>query len=171
MPRRWKRKGQKYFPEIDILLRDAVPTWTEIEGEPDGLKRRKRRRECDGARDDLVRLYRDAQKRGTLHNLDIRIRHSCEQLADQNGGQLPRALNTGRPADEHRRLLIAVHVRESIEARGGKRGSVIAALDEVAKRHALSFDQVRDIYYDPNPEWRRTVEVELNRRTLEAEAG
>jgi hypothetical protein len=57
-----------------------------------------------------------------------------------------------------------VHVEEAIEASGGKRGSVKAALREVAKRDGVSYDHVRDIHYDPDAEWRRIVAVELDRR-------
>jgi len=167
MPRRWKRKSQKYLPEIEILLRDAIPTWFEIEGEFDSKKREMRGRESEIAKDELVRIYRDARKRGVLNKLDFRLRLFCERLMAQDDDRLPPPLNTGRPSDEHRRLLIALHVKEAIEARGSRRGSVEAAVREVAARDGLSYDQVRDIYYDRDPEWRHVVAVEFARRKAE----
>jgi hypothetical protein len=169
MPRRLKRKGQKETPGIETFMRDGNPTWFEIEGEPDPAKREARQHACRLARDELLRVYRE-WKRGTLPPLDFRVRFFCEQWIAENDGRLPSPLNTGRPADEHHRLLIAVHVKEAIEARGGKRGSVEAALREVAERHRLSYDQVRDIHYDRDPEWRHVVAVELVRRKLEVES-
>ena len=165
MPRRWNRKGQKYIPEIEILLRNASPTWLEIEGELDPIKRRVHERERDIARDELMRMYRD-WLRG-VSPIDFRVRVSCERWIAKNGSHLPRPLNTGRPPDKHRRLLIAVHVKEAIEASGGKRGSVEAALLEVARREGVSYDYVRDIHYDRDPECRRIVAVELARRQAE----
>jgi hypothetical protein len=64
-----------------------------------------------------------------------------------------------------------VHVQEAIEARGRKRGSVEEALREVAERDGVSYDHVKDIYNDPDPDWRYTVAVELSRRRYEAGAG
>jgi hypothetical protein len=159
MPRHWNRKGQKYIPEVDILLRDANPTRSEIEDEPDPTKREARQRECERARDELMRMYRDWQ-RGTSP-IDFRVRLFCENWIAKNGGRLPQPLNTGRPPNEHHRLLIAVHVEEAIEAHGGKRGSVESALREVAERDRVSYDHVRDVYYDRDPEWRNIVAVEL----------
>jgi hypothetical protein len=165
MPRRWKRKGQKYIPEIAILLRNAMPTCLEIKGEPDPTKREACRHECEIARDELLRMYR-ARERGDLPTLDFQVRNCCEQWIAQNGGRIPPPLNTGRPPDKHRRLLIAVHVKEAIGASGGKWGSVEAALQKVAGRERLSYDQVRDIHYDPDPEWRRAVAIELSWRKV-----
>jgi hypothetical protein len=166
MPRHWHRKSQKYVPEIEILLRNANPTRSEIEGELDRKKREARQRERDIARDELMRMYRDWNS-GTSSILDFRVRLFCERLIAENEGRIPPPLNTGRPPDKHRRLLIAVHVKEAIEASGGKRGSVKAALSEVARRDGVSYDQVRDIHYDPDPDWRGIVAVELSRRKAE----
>jgi hypothetical protein len=60
-----------------------------------------------------------------------------------------------------------MHVEEAIEVHGGKRGSVEVALLEVAKRDGVSYDHVRDIHYDRDPEWRRIVAVELDRRKVD----
>jgi hypothetical protein len=52
-------------------------------------------------------------------------------------------------------------VQEAIDARGKKRGSVEEALNEVAERARVSYDRLREIYYDSD---RLAVEVELDRR-------
>jgi hypothetical protein len=125
VPRR--RKGLEYCPEVPVLLRDAQPTVDEIEREPDVHKRRERERARDFAISKLLKLYRDAGKKSTVDQLDPRVHFFCETQKARNGGVLPRSAG-GRPTDEHRRLLIAVHVQEAIEARGGRRGSVEEAL-------------------------------------------
>jgi hypothetical protein len=119
MPRRWKRKRPKIISPIDILLRNANPLRSEIEDEPDPRKREERQRECDIARDELMRMYRN-WLRGASH-IDFQVRVFCEQQIVKNGGHMPPPLNTGRPPDKDRRLLIAVHVQEAIKASGGKR--------------------------------------------------
>ena len=65
VPRRWRRKGLEYCPEIPVLLRDAQPTVDEIEGESDLRKRRERERARDFATGKLLKLYRDAEKQGS----------------------------------------------------------------------------------------------------------
>src|SRR5262249_18828983 len=150
---------------------DANPTWSEIEGEPDLEKREARKRECKIAIDELVKIYREHEKRGTLHTLDIRVRLICGQLKTRNAGQFPPPLNTGKPPDLHHRLLFAVHVREEIEALGGKHGAVKAALEAVAKRENVSFEHLRDIHYDRDREWRNIVAAELGRRKRDAGRG
>jgi hypothetical protein len=180
MPRR--RKGtENYTPSIDVLLRDAMPTYREIAGEPDLRKRREKERARDFAIDCLAKMYRDAQKRRPrgrprkvpevaerkqTGQLDPRVRIFCEQLKDHNHGRLPRPKG-GRPTAEHRRLLIAVRLHEAIEARGRKRGAVKEALSEVAECYGLSYDHVWDIYRDRDPEWLDTVAVELARREID----
>jgi hypothetical protein len=168
VPRR--RKGAEYRPEIAVLLRDAQATDDEIKREPDAGRRRERRRERDFARDRLLKLCRDAEKRGTFDQLDPMLRLYCRMQKERNAGVLPKPKG-GRPTSEHHRLLIAVHVHEAIEARGGTRGSVELALREVAQRYGAAYDHVRDIYYDRDPEWRRAVAAELARRRYEAGQG
>jgi hypothetical protein len=120
------------------------------------------------ATDKLLKLCRDAEKQGTVDQLDPAVRIFCDTQKARNAGRLPKSKG-GRPTDEHHRLLIAVHVQEAIEARSGRRGSVEEALREVAERDGVSYDHVRDIYYDPDPEWRDTVAKELARLRYEAE--
>ena len=173
MPRR--RAGNKnhpqfpcaILPEISVLLRHAQPLHKEIEGETDSRARRERERARDFARDCLFKMYRYAEKRGKLGDLDIRVRFFCEQLRLHNDGILPRAKG-GRPVSDHRRLLIAVHVHQEIEALGRKKGSVEKALKHVAEDDGVSYEYVREIHYDRDPEWRRIVAVELARRKFEA---
>jgi hypothetical protein len=166
MPRR--PKGEKYAPpEIPTLLRDAQPTWREIEGERDASKRRERKRAQNIATDALVTMYRNIGDVVTLLDIfDPRIRIFCEDLKAHNGGRVPRPKG-GRPPNENKRLRIAASVREAIEAGGKRRGSVDAALEKAADRFHVSYDTVRDIYYDRDPEWRRIVGVELARRKFE----
>ena len=65
----------------------------------------------------LIKMYGDAKKARKQGRLDFRVRTFCEELKHRNAGQLPKPKG-GRPTAEHRRLLIAMHVRESIEALG-----------------------------------------------------
>jgi hypothetical protein len=97
VPRR--RKGTKYTRELPVLLRDVQPTWREIDGEPLAYKRRERIRARDSATDDLIKMCKDAEKRGALAKLDIRVRNFCEGLKAQNRGRLPKPMG-GRPIDE-----------------------------------------------------------------------
>jgi hypothetical protein len=156
-------------PDISVLLRDGQPLHKEIEGEPNPRKRRERERARDFAHDCLFKMYRYAERRGKLEDLDIRVRFFCEESRERNAGILPRPTG-GRPTLEHRRLSLAVHVIEEIEALGRKRGSIELALKTVAKRDNVSYDHVRDIHYDPDPGWRRVVAAELARRKFENES-
>lgn len=158
-----------------MLLRDAQPTYREIEGEPEPRKRRQAERARDLAIDRLIKMYREAKKAGKLGQLDFRVRTFCEELKKRNHGQLPKAKG-GRPTAEHRRLLIAVHLQSAIERRGEKHGSKEQAFKEIAANDDL-FDQrrrspqwatryeyVKEIYYDSDPDFRRAVAVELDLR-------
>jgi|SRR6516165_5008968 len=149
---------------ISLLLTDAWPTYVEIEGEPDPVKRRKREHERDFATDRLMKMYRDAEKRGKLARLDPRVRLFRELYMGRYGERRPK-LKGGRPAKGPNRFLIAMHMLESIEGHGvERRGSVEAALADVAKLHGTTYRYVRNIYYefyDDDPEWRRDVLLEL----------
>ena len=48
------RRGTKYDFEVATLLRDAEPTWAEIEGQPNRRKRVENERARDHAIDELV---------------------------------------------------------------------------------------------------------------------
>jgi hypothetical protein len=114
-----------------------------------------------------MRMDRDAEKRGSRP--DQRIRNFIEDVKASNGGCLPRPKG-GKPLGhrDHDRFLLAIKVQEAIEARGKKRGSVEEALKEVAEREDINFDRLREIHYDPDPEWRRDVKIELAHRKWEA---
>jgi len=168
MPRR--RKGTKYVHSLAVLLRDAEPLHSEIEGEPDKDKRRERKRARDFARGELFKMYRDVEECGNLHTLDIAVRMFCEQEIARNGGVLPKSPG-GRPTKEHERLLVAVHVLESIAVLGKRRGKVELALRETADRFGLAYDHVRDIFYDRDPNWRRALKAEMAWRKLPSHEG
>ena len=152
------RRGTKYDFEVATLLRDAEPTWAEIEGQPNRRKRVENERARDHAIDELVLMYRDAAKRGALARLDPRVAIFCERLKDRNAGRLPRPKG-GRPTDPHRRLLIEMTVIEAIEAEGRKRGAVERAMRQAAERFGIKYRRVREIHYDRDPDWKRDVRV------------
>jgi|SRR5215470_3972058 len=151
--------------ELSVVLRDAQLTWHEIDGERDPRKRRERIARARSAREVLMRMGRDAEKPGSLHRLDPRVRNFVEGVKARNGGCLPKPKG-GKPLGhrDHDRFLLAIKVQEAIEARGKKRGSVEGALNEVAEREGVDYDRLREIHYDPDPEWRRAVKLELARR-------
>jgi hypothetical protein len=148
------RKGEKYVPEIAILLRDAQPTWREREGEPDPKKWKENKRKEEDATDQLITIYCDHEEQGWLDELDLQVRFFCEQLKSWNGGKLPRRIG-GRPDGSHRRLLIAMSVREAIAQKkaAGTRGAVEQAFKDVAVKFNITPRSVQDIYYDRDPEW------------------
>jgi hypothetical protein len=160
------RKGEKYVPEINTLLRDALPTWREIEGERDSQRRRANKRAQDKAVDELVTIYRDHEARGKLGELDPRVRMFCEDRKRRNGDKLP-GRKGGRPADLHRRLLIAISVRELVESRNGTQKAVELAFVDVAAKFNITPRTVRDIYYDRKPEWMKVLGIEIARRRYE----
>lgn len=174
-----QRKGADYLPFVPLLMRDAITTDVEIEHEPDPCKRRKLKRTRDEAIARLMKL-----------SWDPHVRVFLDHLRDHYGDDLPKAKG-GRPANEHRRLLIAVHVREAIERRGGKHGDIEAAIKEIAERDELfderkrqrpsgrkgrqvsepqpsepatRYDYIKEILKDTDPDWHRAVAVELKLR-------
>ena len=150
-------RGTKYYSEVATLLRDAEPRWAEIEGQSDPRKRQNERAR-DLAIDELVLMYRDAVKLRALEWLDPRITFFCERLKDRNGGRLPTPKG-GRPRNLHRRLLIEMAVIEAIEAEAGKRGAVERAMRRAAERFGIKYRRVREIHYDPDPDWKRLVRL------------
>jgi hypothetical protein len=163
------RKGEKYTPKISILLRDAQPTWQEIDGEPDPKKSLETERRRDIGIDELITIYRESKRGGRV---DPRVELFCKLLKKRNGGKLPRRKG-GRPPDEHKKLLIAVAVAEALAAQTGKRKSVTQAVRHVHKtfvfnRKPLTVPEatIRDYYYDSDPEWQEAIKVELACRRL-----
>ena len=165
MPRRRKSLSEigllPLADEISLLLRDAQLPNAAIEREPDPRRRCELDRARGFALDCLLKMCRDDEKRGKLARLDHRVRLFCKLQMDRHGGHLPKAKG-GAPTKEHDRILIAMHVLEAIERRGvEERGSVGAALQEVVERHHRTYRHVRNIYYAPDPDWRRTVLLSL----------
>ena len=158
-----RRKGLKYTPELPVVLRNAQPTWREIHGELNARKRREQFALAIWARDLLIKMYLDAEKRRVLTQLDIRIRNFVEGLKARNRRLHRRRLpkpKGGRPFGERsHRLSLAVKIHEAVELRGGK--SVASILNEMADRLGLSYDYVSEIHYDPDPEWKLAVKAEL----------
>ena len=162
MPKR--RKGPALLlPPLEILLRNAQPTWREITGEADPHKRRAAELARVSARAELMRMYRKAKKMGAVTTLPHDVRVFCQDLEkyDPAGAALAAAARTGAPDQSHQRLRIAVRVVEENKARGSKRGDVEAAIRAVAKEFGMGYDRVRKIYYDPRPGWRRAIAVSL----------
>jgi hypothetical protein len=157
------RKSPLYPSDVRIHLRNAQLARFEIEDEPDERKRRELIRDRDMGKDELIKMYRDSLKRGTLDRLDWHVRNFCEDLKARNGGRLPMPKG-GRPRDDDRRLRIAIKVIETIEAikaSGGKRGTIERAIRQVATDFCVEYRRVREIYYDQDPSWRRDLRVSL----------
>ena len=174
-----QRKGADDLPFVPMLIRDAMTTDAEIKAELDPRKRRELERTRDKAIARLMKL-----------SWYPHVRVFLDHLGDRYGGHLPKAKG-GRPANEHRRLLIAVHVHESIERRGGRHGDIEAAIGEIAERDELfdrrrrrrpsgrkgrhmsvpqpsepatRYDYIKEILNDTDPDWLRAVAVELKLR-------
>jgi hypothetical protein len=177
MPRR--RKGIDDLHFVSLLMRAAMTTDAEIAGEPEPGKRRELKRARDEA---IARLTK------MPWNPEVRV--FSDHLRDRYGDRLPKAKG-GRPANEHRRLLIAVNLHETIKRRGGKHGDIEAAIWEIAERDELfdkrkrrrpsgrkgqqvlepqpsepatRYDYIKEILNDTDPKWLKAVAVELKLR-------
>src|SRR5262245_5606843 len=100
--------------ELSVLLRDAQPTRREIDAEAEARAR--------SAREVLMRMHRNAEKRGSVDCLDARVRNFVEGVKARNGGCLPKPKG-GKPLGHrnNERFLLAVQVQEAIKARGSRR--------------------------------------------------
>jgi hypothetical protein len=108
-----------------------------------------------------MQVYRSAEKRGQTDQLNFRVRLVCELLKDRNEDKP----TGGRPTKEDRRLLIVKDMLEAIERHGvEERGSVEAAFKDVVQRHSTTYRYVRNVYYSPDPKWRRAVLLDLAMR-------
>ena len=145
-----EREALADVPELAILLRDAEPR-------ADELNDAKCLRARDIARDELIRMYSEAEKAGTLATLDPRVRRVCDELKKINGGTLP-PRKGGRPRDNHRRLLVCRKVQTRINAGEG----VVEAMKQVAaaEKPPMTYEAVRTIWYGPSPEWQRLVKAD-----------
>jgi hypothetical protein len=153
--------------DLSALLRDAQPTWREIDGEPNSRKRRERERARVSAFEVLMRMYREAEARGSLHRLDPRVRNCIEGERARSGGHLPKPKGGAPTGKRHHRLLLAVKVREEIEACGKKRVTD-AVLRNVAEQMGVSYDYLKRIHYDRDPEFGLAVKAERARMKWEA---
>jgi hypothetical protein len=163
-------RGNRYVPSLATLIRDAQPTYSEIDGEPDIKKRTANERRRDIARDEILRRYKEAETAGRLDTLDRAILDLCEEWRRQNGGVLPRRKG-GAPADPHWRMMAFLAAREAVEAGKIDKRGLLASLRALAERSGVEFDSIKGIYYDRDPMWLCEVKVELHRRERAAQAG
>jgi hypothetical protein len=166
-------RGSVYVPTLSFLLSDAQPTWRALEGEPDPRTRRRRERQRDEARDELIRIYTEAESTGALETLAPSIKELCERWATENEGHLPKRKG-GAPRDDHFRLTIhvaAIQALAAIPEPSRTKGFTDRTLRDVAARVGRSYESVRNIFYDPDPDWQRAAAVEWSRVQHDAEAG
>jgi hypothetical protein len=157
-------------------------TDAEIEAELDPRKRRELKQSRNEA---VARLKQLSWDPGVRVFLDL------------YGDRLPKAKG-GRPANEHRRLLIAVNLHEAIDRRGRKHGDIEKAIWEIAGRDELfderkrrrpsgrkgrhvsepqpsepatRYDYIKEILNDTDPDWLRAVAVELKLRREKIHSG
>lgn len=151
------RKSRRYVPEVSILLRDA-------ELRTDELNDSDRLRDRDLARDELLRMYGQAERVSDLQGLDPDVRLFCEDLKRANGGTLP-ARKGGRPKDDQRRLMIC----RKVQARVNTGEGLVDAINNVAAAECppLSYEAIRGIWFDPSPEWKRDKHVTLAIQALQ----
>jgi hypothetical protein len=159
-----------------VLLRDAMTTRAEIAREPDPIKRREMERARDVATVEVSRITRDKKTFAQLsreHQLEVRwlvdaLARQQRRLPLKERKHFP-TRRDGRPRDDHRRLLIAVTMREL--TRDGM--TVAAAIAHVAGPSAMSRRRAKEIYYSHDldvgerSEWERLIRVELARRAAE----
>jgi hypothetical protein len=153
---RLPRRRDPINTELSVLLRDARPARGEID-----------RARARSAREVLMRMYRDAQKCGSMVRLDMRVRNLCADLIASNGGSLPKPKGGAPARRRQRRLLLAVKVREALEVRGKKRVTE-AVLRDVAEQMGVGYDYLKRIHYTRDPEWNLAVKAELAHRKLKA---
>jgi hypothetical protein len=168
---RWRRDRKEREPPERVtsrgllpqLLRDAHPTWREIDGD-----RKDRIRARDAAVNELIKAGQTRMLRGErLGALDLcRIRNFCKDLGAARNRKrgLPKP-NGGRPKESPARLRLAVAIWEAFESNRKKpkseREKASSVLKKVAHRLRKKISYVSEVYYDRDPEWRRAVEAEL----------
>jgi hypothetical protein len=181
-----------------MLLRYARPTARELEGRPNLLdlrngiadeadlrKAREARLRRDLAIHRLMVVWHDAKTRGQLGQLPTDIRFFVERLIRENDGKRPR-LRIGRPRDPRhslRRILICLKLQEELTARKPPPRKLQDTLKDIAKNlnitseetggvtiRAVSYQEVREIYYDRSPEFQDAVKGTVAMRELLNEA-
>jgi hypothetical protein len=150
------RKGVAYVSALPILLRDAQPTATELSDR--ALVRRR-----DLAWDELFRMYREAEKAGTLAELDFSVRTFCEDKKQSNGGKLP-PRKGGRPKSQHDQLLVCRKVQRRIDSGEG----ILEAIRNVAEhdKPSPSYARVYEIWYNSSSEWQGIKRADLAEMAL-----
>src|SRR5262245_43535454 len=168
------RRKEKYTRELQVLRRDAQPTWHEIEGEPNERKRQDRIRARDSAIDELIKIVRTKRFRGEkLGALEqLRVNNVIKGLMARNRGHLPRPKG-GRPREHPSHLQLAVRVLEELEV-CEKKESISSALEKVAGRLDADYEYIKEIYYDylcrdRDPELPKSVRAERAFSTENAE--
>jgi hypothetical protein len=160
------RDAQPVLPRdaLPDLSRNTQPPWQAMGGEPSVRKLRERERARVSALEELARMYREAEKRGSLDQLDIRVRNLIERVKVSN---LPEPKG-GRPFGhrDSKRLSLAIKTRAAVAARGKKK--VINVLYDTAEQLGVSYDYLHEIHYDIDPEWRQDVKTEVARKDWEA---
>ena len=163
------RKGERPFvPSVHTLLRDANPTWFEIDGEPDPIKRAKNERARDFATAELMKLYRRALKSGKPWRIEPRVFYFCERITNEEPERAAKAMRarTGAPDQRSRRLSIAVDVEREVLGAPKGRGALARAIASVAARRKCSLAAVRKIYLQGDPEWKEAITVSLELQNL-----
>jgi hypothetical protein len=181
-----------------MLLRYARPTGRELEGRPNLLVLRdgavdavdpRKAREATLQRNlaihQLTVVWRDAKKAGQLGRLPADVRFFVEGLIRENGGKLPKP-RIGRPRDRYhslRRILIYLKLQGELTARKPPPRKLQATLKDIAKNlnitseetgrgtiRAVSYEEIREIYYDRSPEFQDAVKATIAMRELLNEA-
>jgi hypothetical protein len=192
------RESIESKPLIAVLLRDARPTARELEGRPNILDLRdgvadgrdpRKAREAKLRRNlaihKLTAIWRDAEAAGQLGRLPDDIRFFVEGLKRASGGKLPKP-RIGRPRDRHhslRRILIDLRMQDEPAACNPAPRKLQDTLKAVAKNlnitseetggitiMAVSYAEIREIYYDHSPEFRDAVKATVAMRELLKEA-
>jgi hypothetical protein len=160
--------------ELSTLLREAQPTWSEIDGEPNKLKRKERERSRDIATKTLITIKNTGKFRGEkLGTLDrLRVSSFIKELMDRNGGRLPTSRGV-KPQESPVRLQHAVAILKAIETNSEKpkreQEKVSSVLKTVAHNSGKQLSYIKEIYYDLRlPKWRGTVKAEW-REAVKAE--
>jgi hypothetical protein len=158
-------RGNREVFDLATLLRDAQPTRREIADEADPRRRKERQRAYELARDALVRMYLEAEAEGRLAQLDPAVRDICHQWKEVGGGKLQRPKG-GALADEHWRMMLHMAVRQRLEGTAPQK--VTGAIRRVAEESGRSYEAVRTIWYDPDPEWQRAANADWARLLFES---
>ena len=119
-------------PSHRILVRNAMPTAQDLHT-ADG------RRLAREARNELLRLYREAKKAGKLCDLDPLVHSAIASIKMANGSKLPAASLGRHKVDKSRDLALATAVVLA--------GGTVRDMHAIAGAAGASFETVRAAYY------------------------